>query len=112
MISHYTPPWLKRALYVKVTRNGTKFYSARSHGASSKGSSGIHKSTAISHSHHTRTDGDDHDDGIELTRPETGHASLELDRMSHPGLSSLPQSPQHSQPLGVTTEITSGASRH
>lgn len=102
LASHYTPAWLKKAVRVPYTSYG-------SHGgggaASSKGLSGIHKSTAFSHSqHYNRKDGGE--DVVELTgaggREEERY---ERGRVEMVELGSAPSSPGG---LGVTTNISGG----
>lgn len=119
LISHYTPRWLKKAVHITVSRSYGAMSDAKSYGATSKGVSGIHKSTVVSHSHQMNGNRDLDDDDIELTNPHyignSGNYSMDLDRVSSPGSSGTSAGtlgPQQSRPMGVTTEITSQASRH
>lgn len=110
LVSHYTPAWIKRAVKSSVTR---------STGATSKGLSGIHKSTSFGHSL-TSKRGHVTDDAIELTGRGDSRAwvrvdSMEaLDRASSQGSPGLPLqlTQQHSQSLGTTTHITTGDKSH
>lgn len=119
LIAHLTPRWVKKAVHLTVTK---------SYGGGTKsGLSGIHKSTAISHSHqsafthshHSKAGRDDRLDGsaIELTGPRDsatwvdGVSGDDFDRLSAhspPGSRGCSLGRCQSQSLGVTTEITAG----
>lgn len=111
LVSHYTPAWLKRAVRSSVTR---------STGATSKGLSGIHKSTSFGHSLTSKRGHNVTEDAIELTGRGDSRAWVRVDSMEaldsassqgSPGLP-LQLTQQQSQSLGTTTHITSGDKNH
>lgn len=106
LLSHYTPRWLKKAVKLSVPR---------STGATSKGLSGIHKSTSFGHSLQSKRGHQVTDDAIELTGRKDSGSWVRTDSMDDFERSSLHGSPglslsqRQSQSLGTTTQITTGA---